>query len=106
MVKVFKIYFSSRNQPLIFSFIKFNLVLILAISLIDKEPYSTIINISLNLSISDGWWDEEAKDGENGWIIGDKNVSSTDEEDAESIYNKLEKMHDNRKKIESTPNFF
>ena len=39
---------------------------------------------------SDGWWDEEAKDGENGWIIGDKNVNSTDEEDAESIYNKLE----------------
>ena len=48
------------------------------------------MNGGLNLSISDGWWDEEAKDGEHGWIIGDKNVNSTDEEDAESIYNKLE----------------
>ena len=47
------------------------------------------MNGGLNLSISDVWWDEEAKDGENGWIIGDKNVSSRDEEDAESIYNKL-----------------
>lgn len=48
------------------------------------------MNGGLNLSISDGWWDEEARDGENGWIIGDKDVSSSDEEDAESIYDKLE----------------
>ena len=44
----------------------------------------------LNLSISDGWWDEEAKDGENGWIIGDKTVDSSDDEDAKSIYDRLE----------------
>ena len=36
------------------------------------------------------------------------NINSTDQLQTQikDIYNKLEKMHDNRKKIESTPNFF
>ncbi len=50
------------------------------------------MNGGLNLSISDGWWDEEARDGENGWIIGDKNSESSDEQDAEFIYDKLENV--------------
>ena len=48
------------------------------------------MNGGLNLSISDGWWDEEAKDGKNGWIIGNRDSESTDEQDAEHIYDKLE----------------
>ena len=49
------------------------------------------MNGGLNLSISDGWWDEEAEDGKNGWIIGNKNSEPNDEKDAEFIYQKLEK---------------
>ena len=49
------------------------------------------MNGGLNLSISDGWWDEEAEDGKNGWIIGNKNSEPNDKEDAEFIYQKLEK---------------
>ena len=49
------------------------------------------MNGGLNLSISDGWWDEEAEDGKNGWIIGNKNSEPNDKKDAEFIYQKLEK---------------
>ncbi len=48
------------------------------------------MNGGLNLSISDGWWDEEAKDGINGWIIGDKENRADDAQDAKHIYEKLE----------------
>lgn len=40
-------------------------------------------------SISDGWWAEGAKDGENGWLIGDPN-NNQDDADAEALYQILE----------------
>ena len=40
-------------------------------------------------SIADGWWAEAARDGENGWLIGDAN-NPDDAADAESLYTTLE----------------
>ncbi len=41
-------------------------------------------------SILDGWWAEAAVDNDNGWVIGTPK-DADDEEDAESLYNTLEK---------------
>ena len=47
----------------------------------------------LNLSISDGWW-EEGFNGENGWVIGKEedydNPEFRDTKDAQALYNLLE----------------
>src|SRR5258706_4676250 len=52
------------------------------------------LNGALNFSVLDGWW-REAYNGKNGWSIGeDKEYESNDmqdEQDAESLYNTLEK---------------
>jgi len=52
------------------------------------------LNGALNFSILDGWW-REAYNGRNGWSIGeDREMGSPsvqDEEDAESLYDTLEK---------------
>ena len=42
-------------------------------------------------SIADGWWAEGAKDGVNGWLIGDAG-DPNDEKDADSLYQVLEKQ--------------
>ena len=42
-----------------------------------------------NASIADGWWAEGARDGINGWVIGDASTAD-DEADAESLYQTLE----------------
>jgi starch phosphorylase len=51
------------------------------------------INGGMNLSILDGWWVEGYR-GDNGWAIGEPNVTATGEEqdraDAESLYRLLE----------------
>ncbi len=48
-----------------------------------------------NLSVLDGWWVEGCIEGVTGWGIGpmpdEKLTLSSDEEDAKSLYNKLEK---------------
>ena len=49
------------------------------------------MNGVLNFSVSDGWWDEEANNGKNGWIIGNKNEESDDIRDSKKIYDILEK---------------
>ncbi len=52
------------------------------------------VNGALNFSVLDGWW-REAYNGRNGWSIGeDRDLGSPsvqDEEDAESLYETLEK---------------
>ena len=51
------------------------------------------MNGVINLSVRDGWWDE-AYDGNNGWVIDGFQGGNPDEEDkndAESLYNLLEK---------------
>ena len=52
------------------------------------------INGALNFSILDGWW-REVYNGENGWAIGEDKDSdpspAQDEEDADNLYNVLEK---------------
>jgi starch phosphorylase len=52
------------------------------------------LNGALNFSVLDGWW-REAYNGRNGWSIGeDRDMGSPsvqDEEDAESLYDTLEK---------------
>ena len=52
------------------------------------------LNGALNFSVLDGWW-REAYNGRNGWSIGeDKEYESSDAQDAqdaESLYNTLEK---------------
>jgi starch phosphorylase len=52
------------------------------------------LNGALNFSVLDGWW-REAYNGKNGWAIGeDKELDSQslqDAQDAESLYNTLEK---------------
>jgi glycogen phosphorylase len=50
------------------------------------------LNGVLNFSVLDGWW-REAYNGDNGWAIGpdaDLDAVVSDEEDAESLYEKLE----------------
>ena len=51
------------------------------------------LNGALNFSVLDGWW-REAYNGHNGWSIGeDRDLGSSsvqDEEDAESLYDRLE----------------
>ncbi|MDP2918908.1 MAG: alpha-glucan family phosphorylase, partial [Dehalococcoidia bacterium] len=50
------------------------------------------INGVLNLSVATGWWDE-AYNGKNGWLVGDKIVGmpmDEDEKDAEELYRLLE----------------
>jgi starch phosphorylase len=53
------------------------------------------VNGVLNLSISDGWWDE-AYDGANGWVIGKPQDSSEqgapDWDDSQSLYALLEQQ--------------
>jgi starch phosphorylase len=52
------------------------------------------LNGALNFSVLDGWW-REAYNGKNGWSIGEDKEYETndvqDEQDAESLYNTLEK---------------
>ncbi|GMW01067.1 MAG: glycogen phosphorylase [Candidatus Hydrogenedentota bacterium] len=52
------------------------------------------LNGALNISIPDGWWDEAALLGENGWTIGrGENYENTDEQDhveGEMLYELLE----------------
>ncbi len=49
------------------------------------------INGGLNLSVRDGWWDEAARHGENGWSFGSSGFDSRpDGDDAEALYQLLE----------------
>ena len=49
------------------------------------------MNGALNLSVPDGWWDEAARHGENGWSFGPPGLESRpDAEDADSLYAILE----------------
>ncbi|MEJ2453153.1 MAG: alpha-glucan family phosphorylase [Candidatus Thiodiazotropha sp.] len=43
-----------------------------------------------NLSILDGWWKEGCIEGTTGWAIGTPQIPDLDQEDAESLYQKLE----------------
>jgi starch phosphorylase len=45
-----------------------------------------------NLSILDGWWVEGCIEGITGWAIGTPQTPDMDEEDAESLYHKLEEV--------------
>ncbi|MBI2934361.1 MAG: alpha-glucan family phosphorylase [Chloroflexi bacterium] len=50
------------------------------------------MNGVVNLSIRDGWWDE-GYDGNNGWVIGDSQAGTSEQEDAadaEALYTLLE----------------
>ncbi|MEZ4270601.1 MAG: alpha-glucan family phosphorylase [Myxococcota bacterium] len=49
-----------------------------------------VLNGVPNASISDGWWAEGARDGENGWILGDPQRDTDDAEDVASLYRILE----------------
>ena len=49
------------------------------------------MNGVLNFSILDGWWDEEASHGENGWVIGNREEDGDFDRDSEYIYNVMEK---------------
>jgi starch phosphorylase len=52
------------------------------------------VNGGLNVSIPDGWWDEAAKPGENGWSIGRgetyDNPDEQDQVESETLYELLE----------------
>jgi starch phosphorylase len=48
------------------------------------------LNGVLNLSVLDGWWAEACIEGATGWAIGQDGASRSDEEDAQSLYDKLE----------------
>ena len=47
------------------------------------------LNGVLNLSVTDGWWDEACRHGENGWGI-DSGEEQDDRRDADRLYNILE----------------
>ena len=47
------------------------------------------LNGVLNLSIPDGWWDEAAVHGENGWNVGGA-TAADDDRDAQNLYAVLE----------------
>jgi starch phosphorylase len=49
------------------------------------------LNGVINLSILDGWWIEACVEGVTGWSIGYDDGTSSDQQHAASLYDKLER---------------